>query len=550
MRSGRWRTLVLAVLAYVAAVAVLFTECRSRTGGQFIYPLDDVYIHLTLARNVAQYGVFGVVPGEFGLSSSAPLWVLGIAAVFRLLGSSPMAPLVMAFASGLLVLLVAQYWLVRRGVQPLTTGAALLGITVFTPLPVLCLSGMEHLFHAALTICFAGLAAELLSADPWRMDRKAALALALAPVMTVIRFESALLIGVFGLLLMLRRRVGFALAVLAAGAAPVAVVSALCLAHGWLWLPNSVLLKVMSSQSSRMAVSGVPFALRGVAHLVQLPHIAVLVVAMFILYMWRRASGRGAFESGQAMLALGLLTTAAHLQVAQSGWFFRYEAYLVVLGVMALAWAWPAELAGKTMLALQRQSRWGARILAAAALFMFLVPLARRTVIAAMTTPRASREIYEQQYQMAQFLAAYYKEGSVAANDIGAITFFTSIRCLDLTGLANRAIGRRSYHGIYTTADMEAEAQRMGTQIAVVYDEWFGRGVLPKLPAAWRRVGAWRTPDPVVLGSDEVSFYAVAPGEADELERRLREFSPRLPQRVVQSGAYTRLTGASGVSER
>lgn len=61
---------------------------------------------------------------------------------------------------------------------------------------------------------------------------------------------------------------------------------------------------------------------------------------------------------------------------------------------------------------------------------------------------------------------------------------------------------------------------------------------------AARRAGAWPTPGPVIPGSDEVGLYAVAPGQADELERRFREFSPRLPQRVLESGAYTRSAGA------
>ena len=58
----------------VLLVAVLW-----RTGGVFVYVLDDPAIHLTVARRLAFDGTWGVVAGDFQSASSSPLWTLMLA---------------------------------------------------------------------------------------------------------------------------------------------------------------------------------------------------------------------------------------------------------------------------------------------------------------------------------------------------------------------------------------------------------------------------------------------------------------------------------------
>ena len=46
------------------------------SGHQFIYPLDDAYIHLALSRNVAENGIWGINPNSFDSASSSILYTL------------------------------------------------------------------------------------------------------------------------------------------------------------------------------------------------------------------------------------------------------------------------------------------------------------------------------------------------------------------------------------------------------------------------------------------------------------------------------------------
>src|SRR3954471_21493604 len=62
--------------------------------GHLVYALDDAYIHMAIAKNVALNHVWGVQAGSYSASSSSPLWTLLLAAWFRLFGISDVVPLI------------------------------------------------------------------------------------------------------------------------------------------------------------------------------------------------------------------------------------------------------------------------------------------------------------------------------------------------------------------------------------------------------------------------------------------------------------------------
>ena len=68
--------LALAVLF----LGLLFVATRiSAIKDHVTYPLDDTYIHMAIARNVAQSGTWGINAGEFAPASSSPLWTVILA---------------------------------------------------------------------------------------------------------------------------------------------------------------------------------------------------------------------------------------------------------------------------------------------------------------------------------------------------------------------------------------------------------------------------------------------------------------------------------------
>src|SRR2546428_6958416 len=86
--SGR-RGSVLLVVALAVPLAVLLTSER-RIAGAAGFPLDDSWIHLHFARNLAEGAGFSYNPGAPVAGSTAPLWTLLLGGAFALAGPSIM----------------------------------------------------------------------------------------------------------------------------------------------------------------------------------------------------------------------------------------------------------------------------------------------------------------------------------------------------------------------------------------------------------------------------------------------------------------------------
>jgi hypothetical protein len=185
-------------------------------------PLDDAYIHLAMARNVVETGVWGLTPTEFASSTSSPLYTAVLA-----LGTALVGPhLWLAMLVNLLAIAGVTAFLGREH-----AASAWLAIAV-APLPYLAALGMEHVLHAAVVL--------LLVRAALTGDRRAPL---LAAAACLARYESAFVVlALAGLLARERRlRDGFWLA--AAGGGALIVYGAWCTANGALPLPNSLVMK-------------------------------------------------------------------------------------------------------------------------------------------------------------------------------------------------------------------------------------------------------------------------------------------------------------------
>jgi hypothetical protein len=206
---------------------------------------------------------------------------------------------------------------------------------------------------------------------------------------------------------------------------------------------------------------------------------------------------------------------------------FRYEAHVVALGIVVLA----AALLDRRLLSdLPAAGGIDRRVRAAAALALLAItPLADRAVRSAARVPGATANIYEQQYQMGLFLKEYYAGAPVALNDIGAPSYLAGVQVMDLVGLASMDVAAVRRAGLYSPLMVDDLARDRGVGIAIVYDRWFpGR-----LPAHWVRAGSWTIRNPVVVGSDTVTFYATRPDEYATLVSHLREFEHDLPPGVT-----------------
>ena len=78
--------LLLALVAFLVSLAAALRAGLRATDGHLIYSLDDAYIHMAVAKNLARSGVWGCTPFHFSSSSSSLLWTLILGIANRLAG--------------------------------------------------------------------------------------------------------------------------------------------------------------------------------------------------------------------------------------------------------------------------------------------------------------------------------------------------------------------------------------------------------------------------------------------------------------------------------
>jgi hypothetical protein len=369
-----------------------------------------------------------------------------------------------------------------------------------------------------------------LASEPSRWFGRTA-GLVLAPLLVMARYEGLFLVLVAAVIFVVRKRTPAGLALLVAALLPVVAYGLVSVAHGWFFLPNPVLLKGNSPQFGSF-VPAARFLAWGWLVVARTPHLLVLMLGASVL-LWYQA-GRVRFEH-YSLLLLFIGSALLQIQFGRTAPFSRYEGYAIGLGVLAVAATGARELVIRVVGSRAHRLKRAAAYLAGT---LLLTPLAASGFFSFVCLPAASRNIHEQQFQVARFAREFYQGQAVAMNDIGVVNCLADVKCLDIWGLADMEMGRAIAAGRHTSTVIAAAARRRQASIAVVYDRWFEKRGPGCVPRDWVKVGEWTIRGNVVCGDATVSFYATDSTATDALARNLRAFSTRLPPTVTQSGPY------------
>ena len=527
MTTARWTGAVPVVAAYWATVGALLYANLGRSDGQLVYPLDDTYVHMAMAKNMAWHGVWGVTSEQFTSASSSPLWTGLLALTYALAGVSAWPPLVWNVLIGTALIISVHELLLRAGFAPLPAMLATIAVTFAGTIPTVTMLGMEHTLHVLITIWFVTLGVRL--ARPESDVRDWWLVAALAVVLTSTRYEGMFAVACIAGVLVLAGRWRHGVAVAVAGAIPIVAYGLWSQAHGAFLLPNSVLLKGVAPALTAAGLIKLVLFWPALTALSSTPHLVVLLVAALGLTVMAWRDSGATDRTWFALVFAGC--TLLHMEFARAGWFYRYEAYLVVLGLIAVV-----TLAARIDWPAWRVRPGAPMAIAVVIVAVFAFPLLRRGVTALRMTPAAVSNIFEQQFQAGLFLDEFYRGRRVAVNDVGAIGYLADVRLLDVWGLASGDTAALKRQGAFTADALARLADRDHAEIAIIYPSWLGE--YGGVPASWQKVGEWRVSNNVVLGENGMSFYAVSGAARDALVQNLAAYSGRLPATVVQEGLY------------
>lgn len=565
--------LLISLLLFSALTAFSIIKTDS-----FSYPLDDTYIHLKIADNLSKNGVLGINNNEFASTSSSILYPFILATTFLFTDNQIYVPLYINVAAAILVLIFLNHALIAFSDNQWKRTAFLALAVIVTPLPTIALLGMEHTLQILFMLIFTVLLIRLLSDGKMSTAHYAGL-LIITPLFMSIRYESLFFLPAIFVLFLFKRKYSLMTIIFTLSLTPTIIFGLYSMINGGYPLPNSVLIKSLLDDREHLNPL-IDLALRCIAQIYESPEIISLLIISGGLALSDHGDRKDLWTAGRVSLYLYALLSAIHLALARTGIFFRYEAYLILMGLLTVFLNLPdnrdalaarlKKLVGSGRIAPIVIMVWvvynlsqiqpdkyalfaimftlsaavsysaiayfykGAKlkyvIICAAILPIVLTPLAYRGMKAAKKTHMAMTNVYEQQQQMAAFVNKYYAGKNVAVNDIGAVSYFGNAYITDLWGLGNREVLDAKANNEYNSQYIYNLAVENNINIIMVYDEWFE--AYGGFSESFKKVGTWTISFNVVCGSPMVTFYAINETEENMLRSNLMEYNKLLPPTV------------------
>lgn len=242
----------------------------------------------------------------------------------------------------------------------------------------------------------------------------------------------------------------------------------------------------------------------------------VAVAVVYLVATWGRADRAGAHQ----LTAITLVVAAAlHAVLADTGWFQRYQAYLIAVGVYLV-------------LGILAELPEDARRRGVVAVIVLVLTFGMVKTTLMIQTPRAADDMYRQQYQAGRFLERHYDGRPIATDQLGYISLFHDGPITDLAGLGDYEVLQ---HVPRDRAGRIEQRQRLteerGFEVAVLYDT----STRFEVPASWVLAGSFHIDGKPVTGVSrnlEVWSTSLAAEDVEALLDHLAAFEPELPARV------------------
>lgn len=485
--------------------------------GQFTYGLDDAYIHLALAENIAQ-GHYGINLNEFSAPCSTIIWPF-ILSVFSLFSWGVYPPLVLNIMVSLGSILIACRLL------DTAPNAGNPGLTVF----LVCLmfmagnmvglvfTGMEHSLQLFFSMVILwGLYLEY---SENRLYTWLLIAIITAPL---VRFESlALSFPALGYLFSR----GYRLKSTAVFMCIITMIACFCLflkANGHGWLPSSILAK--SEVVSGSDASHVTAVFENLKKNLRQPAAWLLLSASFLIMIqvFRGSQPEPpepeTVEIDKSIAWIFTIAAWGHVVLGDFFWLERYEIYIYVPLLVLLFRLYRPRIEH-----LYYKAGMWKKALVCFPFLVFTFPY----MVYTLTVPIHSNNIYAQQYQMHRFITEYYK-APVAVNDLGLVSYQNDLYVLDCWGLGSyKALTKRKQK---SHDWMDALTQEYDVKLAMIYNRWFTW----QIPPHWILIAEMRIEGPMlVLGQREVSFYATDKRAEKDILKKLESFEKILPRKTT-----------------
>lgn len=523
------------VFLYVAARVYTLND------GNFVYSFDDGYIHMGIAKNLSQYGIWGVNNYETSLASSSPLWTLIIAIIFYVSGNHELLPLLLTFSTGG-VLIFTIYVISKKFLNnKLLLSSLILTCFASSNFILLLYSGMEHLAFTFLAVLFLYLLIKLHYNE--KTKHTLIFLFAISMIITGIRYEGFILIAAGSFYMFFNKKnFIYGLLLLIAGFF-IPIIFGIYLNQDFtIYTParalvQNIQLKSYNYLSSEILFPNGPFFEN--IHLYK-THVFVIIflIISFIFLILRMFNKR--IISFENILFTVSLVLFIFIQVATSFLLYpRYLSHIYIMGyIMIFIFINTMYDRYKSKFKLKKRLLF-LKLLFFVFIFIYNVS---NLYVDINKTLRSTKNVYEQQYQTAHFLKQFYENETVILNDIGAVSYFTNIDIIDIAPLSHNGILNYFVQNSGFDSNFKHYLNGFNPKIAIIYDDWFlknddelrdlGNYFTPE-----DRIEKWIILNNYICGDSAVTFYSLSE-EKDNLIKNLEKYSDILPRTVRRESFY------------
>lgn len=498
---------------------IYFFIMISKTDGYFTYLLDDAYIHLALAKNFALHDVWGMTRYVFSSSSSSPIFTYLISILMQVFGNSELIPIyINLFCMVGVIYFLTKYY--SRFSNTTTYVAVSVLITVFSSVLHLQLfSGMEHVLQVLLVVINVFFLTDWVSSN-FKKTNSLLFFYGSILLLGLVRFEMMFYFVSLAFFLSVLKKFRESFLILLFGFGPILIFCYFNYQQTGYLFPNSVVVKGthidltgnVAKQIGDVLLTA--FLNRSFYKRCLLP---LLLLAAVVIIDYKNRRSLREFYKNNFLLFAWAATMLLHSVFADLKSILRYEAYLIVAFAMLII---PRISNYFTHFKSAYRKNLILNILIAGNIVLMFSKMA----FAHKILMYGSKNIYEQQIQAAKFLRAHYNDAKVAANDIGALSYFTEIHLFDIVGLGSPEIMEFNQRADYSERSFGKyvgdHTKQQNFEIAVVYKEWL-RGHVPE---NWEEVAVLTIDNNAVVSQTEVTVYCINPEIKESLKNNIRKF--------------------------
>lgn len=517
--------LLLLVFTLITGFYFFLGWAQLPSGHRYIYPLDDVYIHLSLARNFADFGVWSINTSGFDSASSSILYTLLLSFLIKVFGDWEYYPLLINVVFGYLTIYaVYRYFKDFYGQRELQWTLFL--FLPFSLLYMMVLIGMEHTLHMFLIVMVIYFIHKNVQKDFARKDFF--ILLMIVFFLSIIRFESMFFTVSLAFALFLKSKSKQGILVLMIGFLPILIFGLISQNQGGYFFPNSVMIKGNFPADQHFLYSSWQLILNGILLNTSFYKCLFFPFVLIGIYVVKKYKGLG-FNNllkNETLIITFVCTSILHSLFAFLK--YRYENYLMI-GILIVIIPVIVELTKD--FSFKKLNFSFSNLLTLGSIVFIISVSVYRFQYHHLPLKMASKGINEQQVEMSRFLGTFYKGDKVVANDIGAICYFSHVRLLDLVGLGSTEVAHiKVAYKHQPRKEFEANYKKFITKyvaenkyrVAVIYPEWFPGSP----PSNWIPVASWTiNEDSYGPAIRRVVFYALNETEIKPLQTNLSSFN-------------------------